>query len=57
MVTSYHLCFANSSESIFSYNLVTFCRKVAIVNLDPANDALPYPFSYVKLLKMVEIGE
>lgn len=21
------------------------CRKVAIINLDPANDALPYPFS------------
>lgn len=24
--------------------LLLVCRKVAIINLDPANDALPYPF-------------
>lgn len=28
------------------YELIIFlCRKVAVINLDPANDSLPYPLS------------
>lgn len=23
------------------------CRKVAVINLDPANDSLPYPFHFL----------
>jgi hypothetical protein len=35
--------------------LLLVCRKVAIINLDPANDALPYPFSLIFLWFKVSV--
>lgn len=40
--------------SPFCFVLFCFGRKVAVVNLDPANDALPYPFSMPQ--KLVKNG-
>lgn len=44
------------SETIFSLFFLFLCRKVAVVNLDPANDALPYPF-FLNAQHYVEISE
>lgn len=65
---SIEYCYANL-DIMFEYMQLEFgfcvtvtmllsCRKVAVINLDPANDALPYPLqSYVNeiscLLSMV----